>query len=536
MNAVSQMERGQRLVKALTRAAAYQHPTRAIRVVETHCAWVLLTGDFAYKIKKPVDFGFLDFSTLEKRRFYCQEEVRLNQRFAAGVYLDVIAVTGETATPEMAGSGPILEYAVRMRQFDDEGLLSRLAEQNRLDVCHIDQLIGRVAEFHEATARAASDAPYGNANQIHHWVNENFLHIRRSLSSARRISQLADIRRGVEEELERIESLLRRRKHEGFIRECHGDLHLGNITLVDNQVTLFDCIEFNAELRWIDVFSDVAFLVMDLEDRGYRHFAFRFLNGYLHRSGDYGGLGVLRYYLVYRALVRAKVALLRRQQAEPHSETYTLADEDYAQYARLAGRYLEPRPPALLITCGLSGSGKSTIAKQLCEVCGIIQIRSDVERKRMSGFRAGEKSGSALGKGLYTANQTEKTYERLADLATLVLQAGYSVIADATFLQRKHRALFQRLAEQQRVPFTILYCTASDSELERRIRARQVQGHDASEADLAVLASQRQQQQPPSSEETSRLLALDSATVGGADPAYWLALCRRAGIEVDYGV
>jgi aminoglycoside phosphotransferase family enzyme/gluconate kinase len=531
MNAVSQMERGQRLVEALTRAEAYQHPTSAIRIVETHCAWVLLTGEFAYKIKKPVNFGFLDFSTLEKRQFYCREEVRLNRRFAAGIYLDVVAVTGQVTEPKVTASGPVLEYAVRMRQFEDDGLLSQLAERKRLGASQIDQMIDQVTEFHEVTARALPDAPYGNPDQIHHWVNENFQHIRPCLSSSARIAQLSRIQRGVEVERRSIESLLLQRKQHGFIRECHGDLHLGNITLIDGRVTLFDCIEFNPELRWIDVFSDVAFLVMDLDDRGYRHFAFRFLNGYLHRSGDYRGLGVLRYYLVYRALVRAKVAMLRRQQAARGSETFKLADDEYAQYAGLAERYLGPRQPILMITFGLSGSGKSTIARQLCEDCGMIQIRSDVERKRMSGLRAADNSRSALDEGLYSPDQTEKTYQRLAELADAALQAGYPVIADATFLQRGYRDLFRRLAQQRGVPFKILHCVASDDELERRIRARQVEGGDASEADLAVLVSQRRSQESLGADEKPRVVTLDSETLNEADAAWWQDVCGCAGIS-----
>jgi hypothetical protein len=315
MDGDSKMQQAGRLVEALTRADAYHHPTRAIHVVETHCAWVLLTGEFAYKVKKPVDFGFLNFSTLEKRQFYCAEEVRLNRRFAAAIYLDVVAVTGQRHRPQMAGSGPALEYAVRMRQFADDGLLSQLAERKHLDASHVDQLVDQVADFHQSTQRASPDAPYGEPQRIHHWMSENFRHIRPSLRTPRRIAQLDGIQRGVEDERKNIETLLARRKQDGFIRECHGDLHLGNITLIDGKVTLFDCIEFNPELRWIDVFSDVAFLVMDLDDRHYRNFAFHFLNAYLHRSGDYQGLGVLRYYMVYRALVRAKVAMLRRQQA-----------------------------------------------------------------------------------------------------------------------------------------------------------------------------------------------------------------------------
>lgn len=520
MDGDSNMQQAGRLIEALTRADAYKHPTRGIHVVETHCAWVLLTGEYAYKVKKPVNFGFLNFATLEKRQFYCAEEVRLNRRFAPAIYLDVVAITGQPDRPRMAGSGTVLEYAVRMRQFADDGLLSQLAERKQLDAAHIDQLVDQVADFHQSTQRASPDAPYGEAEQIHHWMSENFKHIRKSLKTAGRIAQLDGIQRGVEAERKSIETLLARRKQDGYIRECHGDLHLGNITLIEGKVTLFDCIEFNPELRWIDVFSDVAFLVMDLDDRHYRNFAFHFLNAYLHRSGDYQGLGVLRYYMVYRALVRAKVAMLRRQQAAPHSETFEAADAEYSQYIQLAESYLAPDRPALLITCGLSGSGKSTVARQLCEAAGMIQIRSDIERKRMSGLDARDKSHSGLDEALYSASQTEKTYQRLAELATGVLQAGYSVIVDATFLQRKYRDVFRSLAEVHKVPFTIVQCVATDKELELRIQARELEGRDPSEATLDVLNAQRKNQQPPDADEKSHVIRLDSKAINDPTAAW----------------
>jgi len=520
MDGDAKMQQAQRLVEALTSADAYRHPTRAIHVVETHCAWVLLTGDFAYKIKKPVDFGFLNYSTLEKRRFYCEEEVRLNRRFAPAIYLDVVAIAGQPDRPQMAGSGSALEYAVRMRQFADDRLLSQLAERKQLDASHIDQLVDQVVDFHQSTQRASPDAPYGEPQQIHHWVSENFQHIRPSLKTAGRIGQLDGIQQGVEAERNRIEVLLTRRKQDGYIRECHGDLHLGNITLIEGKVTLFDCIEFNPELRWIDVFSDVAFLVMDLDDRHYRNYAFHFLNAYLHRSGDYQGLGVLRYYMVYRALVRAKVAMLRRQQAARDSALFGTADAEYSQYIQLAASYLAPGQAALLITCGLSGSGKSTVARQLCEASGMIQIRSDIERKRLSGLDARDKSRSGLHEGLYSDSQTEKTYRRLAELATGVLQSGYPVIVDATFLQRQYRDVFRSLAEKHKVPFTIVQCVATDKELEQRIQARALEGGDPSEATLNVLNAQRKNQQPPDSDEKSHVIRLDSKAINDPTAAW----------------
>ncbi len=310
------MDTARQLIDVLVGQDVLGHGTATAQLIETHTAWIILTGEFAWKIKKPVNFGFLDYSTLEKRHFCCDEEVRLNRRFAPQIYLDVVAITGAVESPRPGGDGPVLEYAVRMRQFPAGGLLSQLAEQGQLEIRHIDQMVERVAGFHRDTTVAPADTPYGEAERIHRWVSENFQHIRPLLNTPGEIEQLEQIRQWTEIEHKRLGPLMSRRKQQGAIRECHGDLHLGNITLIDDKVTLFDCIEFNPELRWIDVISEVAFLVMDLEDRGYRNYAFRFLNGYLQQSGDYESLDLLRYYRVYRALVRAKVAILREQQAE----------------------------------------------------------------------------------------------------------------------------------------------------------------------------------------------------------------------------
>lgn len=511
------MDTARQLIDTLVGQDVLGQKTAATQLIETHTAWIILTGEFAWKIKKPVNFGFLDYSTLEKRHFYCDEELRLNRRFAPQIYLDVVAITGTAECPRPGGDGPVLEYAVRMRQFPAGGLLSELAEQRQLEIRHIDQLVERVADFHRNTAIAPADAPFGEAKRIHHWVSENFQHIRPLLSVADEIEQLERTRQWAETEHKRLVPLMLRRKQRGAIRECHGDLHLRNITLIDDQVTLFDCIEFNPELRWIDVISEVAFLVMDLEDRGYPNYAFHFLNGYLQQSGDYEGLGVLRYYLVYRALVRAKVAMLRKQQAGAEQEVVQAAHAEYLQYMQLAQQSIRRGQPALLITYGVSGTGKSTVARQLCEATGMVQLRSDTERKRMAGLAATERSASGTGKGLYTAEQTVKTYQRLAELATLVLKAGYAVIVDATFLQRQYRDLFRALADQNRVPFVILECQAADAEIERRIKVREAWGGDPSEATLEVLQAQRAAGQALAKEEIPYSVGVNSG-IGDIGP------------------
>ncbi|MGZ4969806.1 MAG: AAA family ATPase, partial [Methylobacter sp.] len=292
------------LIKALSEA-------NNCNIIETHISWVLLTGQYVYKIKKPVNFGFLDFSTLEKRRFCCNEELRLNRRLASELYLEVVPVTGTPDRPQLGGTDTAIEYAVKMTRFPSGQLLNEYAKLGQLNAETIDQLADSIAGFHEAVERTDESSPYGDSVNIKHWFDENFDHIRPLLATDIQKQQLQNIQQWGDCEWRSLADLMQRRKRQGYVRECHGDLHLGNITLINDKVIPFDCIEFNPMLRWIDVISEVAFLFIDLLHFGYEHYAYRFLNRYLQYTGDYEGLVLLRYYLVYRALVRAKVALLR---------------------------------------------------------------------------------------------------------------------------------------------------------------------------------------------------------------------------------
>ena len=516
------MQRGECLVEALHNPQAYEHPVAAVHLIQTHTAWVLLTGKYAYKIKKPVDFGFLDFSTLEKRRHWCEEETRLNRRFAPDIYLGVAEIRGTLKQPHTGGSGPVLEYAVHMRQFPDKQLLSELAEHRQLEASHIDQLIEKIATFHQTTDHATPDSDYGQPGRIHHWVSENFLYLLPNLKTDEECEQLTRIRQWTNEQWQHLNHHFERRKHNGFIRECHGDLHLRNLTIIDGEITPFDCIEFNAELRWIDVISEVAFLIMDMDTRGYRPFSNRFLNGYLQLTGDYEGLILLPYYLVYRALVRAKVAILRRQQVAPQSQDYLESTADYRHYMQFVLQHMEKEPPVLFITHGLSGSGKSTLGRALNQAKGIIQIRSDIERKRLSGLKVSERGKLEVDTGLYSSQRTEEAYQRLADLAALVIGAGFSVLLDATFLKESHRDLMRQLADRLQVRFLILHCVAPNTMLEQRIQVREEAGQDPSDATLQVLNAQRNKAQPLRNDERNVTL-----TVATTQEDYVQALLRK---------
>jgi aminoglycoside phosphotransferase family enzyme/predicted kinase len=519
-----QIDRSETLIEALCSPRVYPHPAHDFNVLQTHISWVILTGDYAYKLKKPVDMGFLDFTTLERRRFYCQEELRLNRRLAPQLYLDVVPITGTAAEPKVAGPGEPIEYALRMRQFPQEALLSRVLARGELSPTHIDQLASQLAEFHGAAACAPVEGTLGSWETLQAALEETLADLELEPGDAAAADRLRQWCRG---ELRSRQSELFARRQQGFVRECHGDLHLGNMLLWHDQPLVFDCIEFNERFRWIDVLSDLAFAVMDLEDRGHSPLARRLLNGYLQQTGDYGGMGLWRYYVVYRAIVRAKVTCLRlRQMAAETSAELKLAAE-YRGYLALAERFCRPPQPMLVIAHGFSGSGKTTLSQGLVEQFDAVRLRSDLERKRLFGHAPLERTKSELSSGIYTSEATERTYGHLAMLAGAILDGGFSVIVDAAFLNRQHRAAFRSLAERRNIAWRILDVAASPDLLRQRVAERARAGQDASEADLAVLEAQFQAAEPLDEDERAGAVLVNSEAPPSA--AAIVAQLRQAG-------
>lgn len=516
----------QRFLSALQRAECYPHPVQDIRTLETHISWVFLTGPYAYKIKKAVKLAFLDFSTLDARRRYCEEELRLNRRLAPDIYLEVVAVRGTPDRPRIGGDGAVLDYAVKMRQFSQDALASRVLARGDLTAKRLMDLANRIAAFHTAAPR---DPPgeCGTPESVSRSALQNFDEIAALLTEARDRNVLAALRRWTGKEDGAMRSVFARRRMQGMVREGHGDLHLGNIVLVGDALIPFDCIEFSDALRWNDVMSEVAFLVMDLMDRGAAELAYLFLNAYLERTGDYEGLGVLRFYLVYRAMVRAKIHLIRAHQRGGDNTEHARLVAAYRTYIALARHCARREKPVLLLMHGLSGSGKSTIATQLMQLLGAIRVRSDVERKRLRGLAAHERSASPVGGGLYTADASRATYERLTAIARSAIDAGYRVLVDAAFLQRWQRARMTQLAEELGIPLLLLQVQAADASLRRRVLQRSTEGPNASEADLQVLDHQLAHQEPLSVSELQQTITLDGERTLGLEECTRIA--RAAG-------
>jgi aminoglycoside phosphotransferase family enzyme/predicted kinase len=498
------------LIEALQNPALYDHPVDGFELIETHISWVLLTGEFVYKIKKPVDFGFLDFSTLDKRRFYCEEELRLNRRLAPQLYLEVVTIQGSDDAPVLNGQGEILEYAVKMRQFPQAGQLDRQLEMQGLDHSVIDKLAEKVARFHLSIPPIDKDSDYGDVEHVSHPVLENFEQVRASIQDEAMLVRLDKLEQWSKQQLTSLKNSIEERKAQGFIRECHGDMHLRNIAVWQDEIVIFDCIEFNQNLYQVDVMSDIAFLVMDLEDRQQPALAQRFLNRYLEITGDYAGLQLLLFYKVYRAMVRAKVDALRCAQETTGSEEYKQTLQEFEQYIELAEEYTCATSPVLMINMGLSGSGKSVGSRLLAEQFPAIMLRSDVERKRLFNVAVDAEVDKALEARLYSKEATTKTYNYLVALAQGLLRAGYSVIIDAANLKQWQRQLFIDLAANEKVPGLIMAYHADEAILKQRVIERAKRKDDVSDADLEVLEMQLTSHEPLTDDEQRIMISIDT--------------------------
>lgn len=503
---VEQGARQRLLLQRLENPSAYPHPVTSVRRIETHISHVFLTGQFAYKIKKPVNLGFLDFSHLEKRAFYCCEEFRLNRRLAPQLYLGVVPISDTECEHCVGSADHVVEYAVKMLEFPQSARLDNQVLRGCLSKMQIDQLADRVAFFHMGIARHANSEGYGDAYAVWADFNELLVSLKSLLGRLERHGKHLPLLRPVEQwahqQFKRLQGELDVRKQQGFIRECHGDLHLANIAWWPDEPQIFDGIEFSPRLRWVDVASEIAFTSMDLTVFGRPDLAWRFVNRYLEKTGDYAGLKLLTFYEVYRALVRAMLGCIRAAQGNGSGE---MATEPYFVFAH---RNLSPRKRMLILMHGLSGSGKTTVAQSVLETVGAIRIRSDVERKRLAGLPL-MASGLAPEGRLYDADSTYATYHRLLALAELILDAGYPVIVDAASLQGWQREIFRSAALRQGVPFRLLSCRADETVLLERLWGREQVAQDVSDAGPTILRKQQQNSEPLNAEERLACLVVD---------------------------
>ena len=463
------------LVQAMLHEDFYPHSVKSpIELIQTHISFVFLTGDYAYKLKKPVNFGFLDFSTPAKRHHFTQEELRLNKPIAPDIYLEVLPITQLHGKYQLNGDGDIVEYVLKMRQFPQENLLINLVQQQALKPEHCQALGKLLAEFHQQTPTNEYITSFGTPDNIGLAINENYQHTVKYIGSIQTEQQYLETKAFTDNFLTTKITLLQQRQAQGKIRECHGDLHLRNICLYKNKIQLFDRIEFNEQFRYADVIYDVAFTLMDLDFHQAQELGNIFLNTYLEITGDWEGVEVLPLYLCRQAYVRAKVNSITQRTAAK-----VLAE----RYYNLAWQYSQPRQGKIILMSGLSGSGKTTVARKIAPSINAIHIRSDAVRKHLAGITLNTTGGEEL----YSLEMTSKTYQRLLELGIKLAKQGLTVILDAKYDRYQWREDAATAAQAAGIPLEIYYCTAPVEILRERLEKRK---GDISDATTDILDQQ----------------------------------------------
>ncbi len=457
------------LIQAMLDPGFYPHPVQdPIQLIQTHISYILLTGDYAYKVKKPLDFGFLNFTTLQQRQHFCQEELRMNQRGAPGIYLQVLPITQTHGQFQFNGTGECVEYALKMRQFPQESLFSNLFERGELTPALMEELGRVVAAFHAQTETNDYIRSFGQPERVREAFDENYAQTQRYVGGPQTPQQYQETQAYTDCFFAERRDLFQQRLDQDRIRECHGDLHLRNICLWEGKIFLFDCIEFNEPFRFVDVMYDVSYAVMDTDARHRPDLGNAYLNTYLEETGDWEGLKVLPIYLNRQAYVRAKVTSFLLEDPTASEDVKAEAFNSAAQYYRLAWAYTLPKQGQLFLMSGLSGSGKSTVARYLARQQGAIHIRSDAVRKHLAGIPLRERGGPEV----YTPDMTAKTYQRLVQLGTELAREGYAVILDAKFDRQELRGMAIEQAQKQGIPVRILHCYAPEAILRERLQRR----------------------------------------------------------------
>jgi aminoglycoside phosphotransferase family enzyme/predicted kinase len=510
------------LVRALLRPESYPHPTGRIKLIQTHISYVFLTGEYVYKVKKPVNFGFLDYSTLGKRRYYCRREVELNSLLCQDTYLGVVPIRAQDRGPGLrrgkaAGfavsgrRGRIVEYAVKMRRLPEERMLNRLIERGEATVKMVERVAEKLVPFHRGAAQTSPAIArfgdwairYNHRESVQQWTP----YVGRTLTAEQHAICVAY----AEAFFARKADVLARRVKELRIVRTHADLR-SDAVCVENGICIMDAVEFNRRISMLDVARDTGFLRMDLEYRGRPDLAEAFIRRYLALADDPDHREVLPFYAYYSACVRGKVEnFLLDIPSVPEREKRAAARRA-RRYFELAVDYARTLPPAMLvITCGLAGTGKSTAARELAPALDAEVISSDVVRKRLAGLDPRDRMLEEYRAGVYSREVTERTYNALLDEARALLMAGRSVILDASYLRRGHRSAAARLARETGAQFACVQTTAREPDVRRRLYERLADGGDPSDARWDIYVQQKRRFQRPTEVPPDRLITIDAS-------------------------
>ncbi|NEP12281.1 MAG: AAA family ATPase [Symploca sp. SIO2C1] len=492
------------LVEQMGQQEFYPHPvTEPIELIQTHGSYVFLTGDYAYKVKKSVNFGFFDYSTLLQRQNFCRQELRMNQPVAPDIYLQVLPITQTGTKFVLDGTDEPIEYVLKMHQFPQEALLSTMFKQGKLREVQMEELGRVIAQFHSSAQTNDYIRSFGEVTKIRQSIEDNYQQSQKSIGVTQTQQQYEEIKQFTDTFLNQRQELFAQRQENNWIRECHGDLHLRNICLWHNKIQLFDRIEFNESFRFVDVMYDVAFTVMDLEEGERRDLGNAFLNTYIEQTGDWEGLQVLPLYLSRQAYVRGKViSFLLDDPAVPEQAKQEAAVRA-SKYYHLAWKYTKTHQGRLILMSGLSGSGKTTVARQLGRRLGAIHLRTDAVRKQLAGIPLEQRGG----KELYTPAMSKKTYARLLELGIMLANGGLTVILDGKYDRQSLRGEAIRQANYHQLPLEIIHSTAPESILRDRLTSRT---GDISDATADLLQSQQAAAEPFTDAEKPLVTTLDT--------------------------
>lgn len=485
----------------------YGKDVKQVRLIQTHTSWVFLTGTHAYKVKKPVNFGFLDYTTLSARRFFCAEEFRLNQSLSPDIYIEVMPITEVRGRLMLGGRGRVIDYCLVMKELPQDWIMTEQLRQGRVTFEHIDQIARSIAEFHARAERGREVAQYGSSEIIRLNWDENFAQTMEFRGKTITAREFNETKGAVERFITENRGLFQRRRAGGFVRRCHGDLHSKNIFILTSDgsdksdrsdVRIFDCIEFNPRFSCSDVASEVAFMAMDLDYSGRKDLANFFVERYLVHTKDAGMLRLLNFYKCYRAYVRGKVTSFILNDPGVGAPDKAKARQTARKYFKLSHRYalgLAARPK-LVAVMGLPGVGKTFVARELAERIDAFHLLSDSIRKQLLGIPVSEHRVASYGQGIYKGNISKKTYDEMMRRAQALLSAGYSVIIDATFLHENERDRARKMASRAGVPILFVFADCPERVVESRLRRRAGQ-HSLSDAHFYVYQAMKSRFKPP---------------------------------------
>jgi len=482
---------------------SFSHKPKELKLIQTHISYVFLADDLVYKIKKPVNFGFLDFTTLELRRFYCEKEVELNRRFCPEVYLGVVPISLTKDGYKVENSENPVEYAVKMKRLPEDGMMQKILKNRALTEKHIDLIVDLLVPFYKSVRTGKGVNQFGSIDTVSFNTEENFTQTEGFVGKALNKWRYNHIINWTRNFIKENTSLFEKRIKEGFIREGHGDLYSANICFDDlKKVYIYDCIEFNERFRCQDIASDIAFLSMDLDFHDYEALSKYFVEKYVEKSDDRDLLKLLNFYKCYRAYVRGKIGCFTSMDKAFTEEQRAEALKNAQKYFDLAYIYAEG-VPKLFVVFGLSGTGKSTLARALSEITLSEWLPSDIVRKNLVGIAPTEHRYEPFEKGIYSKEYTEKTYKKMIEIAKETLKKGRDVVLDATFRERVYRDIVQK--ELRFADIYWIWCTAPDSVVKERFMRRK-DTQDISDARWEIYLAQKENFESPTEIPEQKLI------------------------------